>query len=66
MAELFPPTLDDMIACARKEVRQRLFVYPRRVALRKMTAHTADREIALMQAIVSTLEKLRAGGHTDA
>lgn len=37
--------------CAEREVKQRLWVYPRRVADGKMTQTLADRQIALMESI---------------
>jgi hypothetical protein len=54
MADLFPPTIAELVACAEREVRFREFVYPRRVATRKMTA---EKEISLMKAIVEELKK---------
>lgn len=56
MPELFPPTLADMIACARREVAMREVVYPRRVAEGKMKRATADRELEMMRAILTKLE----------
>jgi hypothetical protein len=58
MAELFPPSLVEMVAAAEREVRLREYVYPRRVAQRRMTQDKAEKEIALMKAIVEEL-KLR-------
>jgi hypothetical protein len=58
--DLFPPTIDELVACAEREVRLREYVYPRRVAQRRMTQEKADKEIALMKAIVVELKR-RAG-----
>jgi signal recognition particle subunit SEC65 len=57
MAELFPPTLAELVAAAEREVRFREFVYPRRIAAHRMTAEKAEKEIALMKAIVEELKK---------
>jgi hypothetical protein len=61
MAELFPPSLVELVACAEREVRFREFVYPRRVATRKMTPEKAEKEIALMKAIVEELRRRQPG-----
>lgn len=39
--------------CAEREVKQRGWVYPKRVANQKMTQALADRQIALMSAIAA-------------
>jgi len=57
MADLFPPTLAELIAAAEREVRFREFVYPRQVATGKMTPEKAEKEISLMKAIVEELKK---------
>jgi hypothetical protein len=49
------PTLEEMIECARREVRMRRRVYPRWVADGRMTQAAADREIASMEAIADRL-----------
>jgi hypothetical protein len=56
MAELFEPSIQDLILCAERELRMREKVYPRQVANRRMSQKTADREILLMQRIVKMLE----------
>ncbi len=63
MAELFAPTLADMIACAKREVAMREHVYPRRVADGKMRPTVADRELETMRAIVAALESLKERDH---
>ena len=50
-------TIYDKLACARRELRMRRKVYPRRVANRKMSQEQADREIALMEAIVADYDR---------
>lgn len=59
MPDLFPPRLEDLIACVQREIRFRLYVYPRRVAQRKMTAENADKEILLMQEVARRLLALK-------
>lgn len=46
---------DRLAECAEREVKQRVRVYPRLVAERRMTQEMADREIAMMKAIVEIL-----------
>lgn len=48
--------IDDLVACARRELAQRHRVYRRLVEAGKMSQETADREIALMAAILDNLE----------
>lgn len=62
MPELFPPSIDDQIACAERELGYRRHVYPRRIAAKHMTQDLADREIGRMQAIIETLRRVKAGG----
>lgn len=49
-------SIEDLIACARRELAQRHRVYARLVAAGKMSGKDADREIALMAAILDNLE----------
>ena len=49
-------SFDQLAACARREVAQRRSVYRRLVATDRMSQETADREIAMMQAIADLLE----------
>lgn len=52
----------DKMDCAARELRQRLRVYPRLVDAGKMTQSLADRQIALMEAIVRDYEaRVKAG-----
>lgn len=46
------PTPTEKRACIERELRMRRRVYPRRVADGKMTQAQADREIAVMEAIL--------------
>lgn len=62
--DLFPPSIDDQIACAERELGYRRHVYPRRVAAKQMTQDLADREMSRMEAILATLQRVKAqGGH---
>lgn len=53
-------SLDDQIACVRREIGLRERVYPKWVAAGKMKADAADQEIARMRAVIETLESVRA------
>ena len=46
------------VACARRELGKRRFVYPRLIGNGKLTQAEAEREIACMEAILITLTKL--------
>ena len=50
------PTLDQMIACLRREIALRKNVYPKWVANGRMTQVKADEEIAAMQAVHDLVE----------
>jgi hypothetical protein len=52
----FPVTHDDKIKCLRRELSLRRQVYPRRVHDGKMKSTSADREIRVMEAILSDYE----------
>lgn len=54
--------IDEQVAAAEREVRQRLYVYPRRVAAGRMTQAQADRETRAMEDIVETLKGIQAQG----
>jgi len=49
------PSLDDKIVCLTRELRLRRRVYPNRVADGRMSAAEAERELLVMQAILSDL-----------
>lgn len=53
-----PITLEQMIACVRREIAMRKRVYPRWVADGRMARDAAEREIAAMQAVHDTLAAL--------
>jgi hypothetical protein len=49
------PSLDEQIACVRREIDLRERLYPRWVAMQKMTQTSSDRELAAMRAVLATL-----------
>lgn len=53
------PSLDDQIACARRELAMRKRVYKRLIDGNKMTQATALHETACMEAIVDSLLELQ-------
>lgn len=53
-------TLQDQLACARHELRQRIQRYPLLVERRMQTQAWSDWQLAAMAAIVQTLERLVA------
>jgi hypothetical protein len=59
MRELIPPNLTDMIDEVRREVGYRKVVYHRLVQDRRMNRGLADRRIDVMEAVLTTLERLR-------
>ena len=59
-ADLFPPTLDELIACIERELELRRRVYPKRIAAGAMSQAAADRQIALMSAVLANLQAQRA------
>ena len=59
MAELFPPSIEEQIACVEREIKYREHVYARRVSNKQMTQQLADREITRMKAVLNTLKKVR-------
>jgi hypothetical protein len=56
-------SLDDMIGCAKRELAMRKRAYPRWVADDRMSRDKADKEIALMGAILDHL--LKAAGRRE-
>jgi len=60
MTDLFGEiSRQDKLGCARREVRMRESAYPRWVAADKMSKDDADRELAIMRAIVMDYESGR-------
>lgn len=62
MAELFPFTLKDQIAAVEREISMRNRVYFRRVGAGQMSLQYAEREIALMEAVLETLRTVERCG----
>lgn len=56
MAEI---TLDQQIACVRREIGMRRSVFGRRVADGRTAKEKADHEITAMEAVLATLEHLQ-------
>lgn len=54
-----PISVEQQIACVRREIGLREHVYPRRISDGKMTQKLADRELAAMRAVLATLDKPR-------
>ena len=54
--DMFEPTPTEMRACVEREIKFRERVYPRQVAGKHMTQTKADREIAVMRAVLKHLE----------
>ena len=61
MSQIDFDLLLEMINCAKREVKLRYAVYPRRVAAGKMTRQQAEKEKALMYAIQKALQKIYDG-----
>lgn len=65
MTDMFPDapaspiTLDEQIVCVAREIEMREQVYARRVLAHHMTQKTADKELARMRAVLSTLQSLK-------
>lgn len=55
MADLFPVTLAEQVACVQREIAMRERVYPRFIEKGRMNAEKAGREIAAMKAVLETL-----------
>ena len=51
-----PFTLDEQIACVKREIGMRARLYPRWVSAQKMAQAKADEELGCMRAVLATLE----------
>jgi hypothetical protein len=60
MSDLFPITREDMAREAERELAMRERVYPRMVCDGRMKAHQAERQIAVMAAMVEVFRKWAA------
>jgi hypothetical protein len=56
----FPPTLDEQIAEVEREIKMREQVYPGMVRLKKLSQVKADRQIAVMKAVLGRLRQFQA------
>jgi len=52
-------SITDQIACVRREIGMRERVYPKWVSAGRMKQDAADRELAAMRAVLTTLETLQ-------
>lgn len=66
MTDLLPISLEDQIACVKRELRLRTTTYPKWVAAKRLRQDAADREIAVMTAVLETLQGLRPTATPDA
>lgn len=58
MASSEPVPLDKQLACVKREIALRKRVYPSWVTAKRMTSFKAEDEIAAMEAVAQTLERL--------
>jgi hypothetical protein len=58
-------TNEELATCAKREVGQRKWVYPRWIANGKLTQTKADREIAMMEEIARVFEALGRRDNPD-
>lgn len=57
--------IDEQIAAVRRELAMRAKVYPRWVSQGKLSQDNADAEVARMQAVLATLERVDRGEQRD-
>lgn len=55
-------SIEEQISCVKRELGMRHSVYERRVRDGKMTQEKADKEIAGMEAVMATLQKVAQAG----
>jgi hypothetical protein len=60
MADLLAVTLVEQIAEVKRELGQRRSVYPRLVASGSVSRARADRQVEIMEAVLTTLEHVAA------
>lgn len=51
-------SIDDQVACVRREISMREHTYPRWIEARRMTQKKADQELTAMRAVLATLERV--------
>lgn len=56
-------SIEEQIACVKREIGLRERLYPRWVAMRKMSQTKADEEINAMRAALATLERISGMVH---
>lgn len=56
-------SIEEQIACVRREIGLRERLYPRWVAMRKMSQSKADEELGAMKAALGTLERISGMVH---
>lgn len=54
-------TLEEQVEAVRREIKLRKRVYPRRIEAGQMTQQFADEQVAVMEAVLATVEKAAAG-----
>lgn len=59
------PSLQEQIACVKREIGLREHLYPRWVSKGTMTQAKADHEIAAMKTVLQTLKQLDAAQRPD-
>lgn len=52
-------SIDEQIACVKREISMRRNVYPRWVALEKMKPEVMEKEIVRMEAVLVTLARVK-------
>ena len=57
-----PFSLEELIACVRREVNMRRRVYRLQIREGRMTQAHADREVGMMEAVAAMLERQKAPG----
>lgn len=55
---MFPTSLDEQIACVKREIAMRERVYPKWVEKGRMPQDKADHELSAMKAVLQTLINL--------
>lgn len=60
MSDLLFPTIEEQIAEVEREIAMRRRVYPRLVEIKKTSQAKADRQLAVLEAVLATLQQLKA------
>lgn len=59
MSNLLFPTIEEQIAEVERELAMRRRVYPRMIEIKKTTKPKADRQIAVLEAVLDTLRAIK-------